>query len=463
MTMETRVHIPLRANRGFVVWPLGFIRRTWVAALLVFAVTACKDLTNVSNPDVIQTSQLNNPAGALTLRAGAVSYFATYFGQAVFQSGLLTDELMDVSGGNYKGDQRVITSVQNAYSYPFVGLSQARVNGMIATQAMQRYDSTSYAQIGELFAYRAYIEIVIAETMCSGVPLATLVNGQPTSAPVYSTRAMIRDALALLDTASTYAAGDDSLTNLVLVGRGRALLDTGNLAGAASAVAPVPVAFAYTPPYDGINQINGVFEGVVNTLSASVSNIEGINGLDFRSANDPRVPTQGIGVSPTTGDSVYNFLVYSSGASPIVLASGIEGRLIAAESLLPVNGGSGNAWLAALNVLRTDGTYIVSSGNDTTYNAGEGGIAGLAPLVDPGSDTARVSLLFRERAFWMFASGHRQGDLRRLVWKYQFSEQNVFPIGLYEGGPAQYGNDVSFVPIGEQYNPLYHSCDPTAP
>jgi hypothetical protein len=446
MTMETRVHTKLWATRRSVASALGIIRSTAAATVLAFAANACKDLTSVSNPDIIQTSQLNNPAGALTLRAGAVSYFATYFSLAVFQSGLLADELMDVSGGSYKADQRVITSVQNTSSYPFIGLSQARVNGMIATQAMQRYDGTSAAQIGELFAFRAYVEIAIAETMCSGVPLATLVNGQPTSAPVYSTRAVIRDALALLDTASTYAAGDDSLMNLVLVARGRALLDTGNLAAAAIAVAPVPVAFAYTPPYDGINQVNGVFAGIVSNLNASVSDVEGVNGLNFRSANDPRVPTQGIGVSPTTGDSVYNFLVYSSGASPIVLASGIEARLIVAESLLPVNGGPGHAWLDTLNALRT-----------------EGGIAGLTPLTDPGSDAARIAMLFRERAFWMFASGHRQGDLRRLVWKYQFSEQNVFPVGAYEGGPGQYGNDVSFIPIGEQYNPLYHSCDPTAP
>jgi len=34
---------------------------------------------------------------------------------------------------------------------------------------------------------------------------------------------------------------------------------------------------------------------------------------------------------------------------------------------------------------------------------------------DPGTQVGREDLLFRERAFWLFATGHRLGDLRRLA------------------------------------------------
>jgi hypothetical protein len=75
----------------------------------------------------------------------------------------------------------------------------------------------------------------------------------------------------------------------------------------------------------------------------------------------------------------------------------------------------------------------------------------LAALPDPGTDSGRVSLMFRERAFWLFGTGTRLGDLRRLIRQYGRDQSTVFPTGPY--APAHqsqlptpipnYGTDVN--------------------
>ena len=88
-----------------------------------------------------------------------------------------------------------------------------------------------------------------------------------------------------------------------------------------------------------------------------------------------------------------------------------------------------------------------------TINAARATVTGLTPLVDPGTDAARVDLVFRERAFWMFSTGHRTGDLRRLVRQYGRAANTVFPTGNWHKG-GNYGADVTLpVPQAEQNNP----------
>jgi hypothetical protein len=89
-------------------------------------------------------------------------------------------------------------------------------------------------------------------------------------------------------------------------------------------------------------------------------------------------------------------------------------------------------------------------------------VAGLPLLDDPGSDTARVSLLFRERAFWMFGTGHRTGDLRRMIRQYGRVASQLFPVGLNPylyNDPRVYGGEVNLEPpASERNNPNYHGC-----
>jgi hypothetical protein len=73
----------------------------------------------------------------------------------------------------------------------------------------------------------------------------------------------------------------------------------------------------------------------------------------------------------------------------------------------------------------------------------------------------RVDLVFAERAYWLFLTGERQGDLRRLVRNYGRNAEAVFPTGPYlpNGQLPSYGSDVSLnIPSAEHNNPQFHGC-----
>jgi hypothetical protein len=248
-----------------------------------------------------------------------------------------------------------------------------------------------------------------------------------------------------LDQAKANAFGDPTVTNLEAVLRGRALVDEANYAAAATAVAAVPTSFVYQT-YHSLGtdrEKNFMFTDIFSADRLSVSDTEGKNGLNFGSANDPRVPVQ----IPTDNGGLSRFdnvtpmvrlLTYNSLSSPVIHASGIEARLIEAEAALAA--GDVTTWLAKLNVARAT-------------------VSGLTPLTDPGSATARVDLMFRERAFWLFMTGHRLGDLRRLVRQYGRGPETVFPTGAYHKDNLTRGTDVNIViPISERNNPNFHGC-----
>jgi hypothetical protein len=69
-----------------------------------------------------------------------------------------------------------------------------------------------------------------------------------------------------------------------------------------------------------------------------------------------------------------------------------------------------------------------------------------------------VDQLFSERAFWMFATGHRLGDMRRLIRQYGRAAETVFPGGVYLKG-GNYGADVNLpMPQEEGNNPNFAGC-----
>jgi len=84
---------------------------------------------------------------------------------------------------------------------------------------------------------------------------------------------------------------------------------------------------------------------------------------------------------------------------------------------------------------------------------------GLDPLPTPGDLTTATDVLFRERAFWLFATGHRLGDMRRLIRQYARPADTVFPIGDYFKGGLSYGDAVNLpLPRRETNNPNVTGC-----
>lgn len=430
--------------------------KNFVSRLLLTCLAAamgCSGLTQADAPDVIQPPALDNPSGAEVLRLGVISRFATAFAGStdvtqVTATGLISDELYSASIGSVtRVDQRMLVDPMPPIYYPYAGLQQTHVNALQAIDALQRNSPARRAQIGQLFALVGYVETFFGENLCSGVPLSPIIDGMPVVGKPLTTAELFDRAASHFDSAMMYAPDSARFLNLARVGLGRVLLDAGRFDDAAAAVASVPTGYIYATEHSATVQQNGFF-AVVNTQKIyTIADGEGVNGLNFVSAKDPRVPTLLLGKGSDRVTDVYAFGHYMSAASPVTLASGVEARLLDAEAAL--HNGAIDRFLDDLNALRADPVVRAS------YEIAPGA---LPPLAQPSSSEARIDLLFRERAMWMFGTGHRQGDLRRLVRQYGRPVEAVFPSGTWRNGQA-YGGDVTFPPdVGEVNNPNYQRC-----
>jgi len=412
--------------------------------ILGFALLAgCSGLVDVDAPDLVQPPDLDTPTGALARYAGAMSQFANAYQEQVTQTGMLTDEFWDVGGGVFPADKRSLG--QNNSTYPFDLLSRARIDALRAAASLGRFTPDAGEKIGEMYALAGFVEVMFAENLCVPTPLAIVTDGLPRSGPVLSREQLLQLAIAHFDSSESLAGASDKIVNLARVGRGRALLSLDDIAGAAAAVAAVPLNFAYGVEYSGTteNQGNGVYQRIAVNRILSVSDREGANGLPFVTGSDARIGADTMGTSRASLPLI-TFGKVTSLDSPIVLASGTEAALIRAEAEL--SAGHIEAWADALNALR-DGAIspaLVSLSNDSTVDA--------APQL-------RIDVQFKERAFWLYATGHRQGDIRRLIRQYGRAADEVLPIGAYPYQGLEYGGDVTFTPRGEEVNPAFHGCE----
>lgn len=483
------------------------MRRVGATAFLALAasvsLSSCSPEKLVGNaplpPDVPDPAQTHTPAGALAAYRGALLLFRTAVGgdatSMIPMSGMLTDELRsgdlgqigNVSAGmlvdsrfmpEYGGSGQDNTTpfpVRNVYGL----LQKARGQARESRGALMAFiPAGSNALQGHLYALEAYSEVYLADLFCSGIPLSTLDYGKDfTYEPGSKTIDVYKTAVTLFDSALTLAADSDRILNFARVGKARALLDMGDYANAATAVASVPDDFQYALlyiqsassgdisllnrsfAYSGFNHISLINSDLILTMVDA----EGGNGLPFMSSGDPRTAWVDNGVNQYGREFVYPAKYSINGDGPIVVASGIEARLIQAEAKLQTNDG---AWLTILNGLRTDGTFDTrqdpndSTKTDTLWHAGTGGVAGLAPLPDPGTPDGSVTLVFQERGYWLFLTGTRQGDLRRLIRQYGRQPNRVYPTGPYPGAFNTYGNDVTAPIPGDERisNPLFTGC-----
>ncbi len=444
----------------------------------------CRDVLGVPVPaGVIDPKGLTGGAGADQRRVGAITAFVNGFD--VEYSGLVTDEFTDfflqdnVSSGfiglsfldardDAAANQGASTSGTYHYTDPvYASLQKARINGRLAAGELARSAPVgSVGEAGAALALVGYSELLLAEEFCSGVPLADVAasGGVHYGGPL-TTDSLLAQAVADFDSALAQGVGNDTALNLARVGRGRAMLDRGQYAAAAAAVTAVPAGFVYTVNLPATLQqsVNSNFYALLagQVLPGlqhfvTVSDREAGVGLNFVSAHDPRMPIDSTqGPTPTGTPFYYPAKFPIGGAPPIPLADWIEARLIQAEAAL--HAGDVPGWTTALNALRADSA-------DTR-------VAGLPMLTadstSGASSAEQVDVMFRERAFWLFGTGHRLGDLRRLIRQYGRAPDAVFPSGPYPatGLPPgssvipTYGTDVNFpIQSVETANPNFHGC-----
>lgn len=388
------------------------------------------------------------------LAAGAITSFNVAFGGAtgtgggfigrnhVMQSGQIADELFAtaINLSEIDWDRRTPAEPSASGGLLYAPVHNARINLLTAISSLQRTSPDSSARIGQLFALVGYTEIFLAEAFCAGVSLGSLdASFRPLYGPQLSTEQLLAQAVSHFDSALIYAADSTRLSRLAAVGKARALVNIGQFAAAATAAAGVPTSYVYSAAFVAGTINNGVY-GFGTQNWVTIPEREGTNGINWRTANDPRVPlvNRSPGLRGLDGvTEVWVFVPYQASNAPIKLASGIEARLIEAEGALQQGDNAG--WLSIHNSLRTT-------------------IPGLAVLVDPGTVAARVDMHFRERAFWLFLTGHRHGDLRRLVRQYGRNPETVFPTGPWRDGLA-YESATNLSPSAqESNNPNYKGC-----
>jgi starch-binding outer membrane protein, SusD/RagB family len=452
------------------------VRAGTVIVLVCMAMSACKpsDILTVPPPTGVQPlSDYQSQTGAELLEAGGVTQMSAGFAQGGFNgvlewSGQLSDEFswndFTYDGAYANVDARMTAAVagfEEAGDTPLANLLAARVTLMTAIGLLKQYEPpTGRAKIGLAYALIGYTELLAAEDYCAGLPLSTLTTTGAVYGTPLTTDSLLGAAQVQFDSALTYANNDGTVLPLASVGYARTLLNRGNFAAADTVLHNVPTSFVYNAELQpgGYNNGGLTISDVYDYYRQyyPCSNINGTsgkgqNGLNYTTANDPRLvfdTTVGEtcdGYYGGQADSVWYYPIkFGLISTGVPLATGVEARLIEAEVAL--HAGAVGTWMSELNTLRTagnmGGTYIP--------------ITGTIPMLQADSTTSapateQVDVMFRERAFWLYGTGMRLGDMRRLIRQYGRDQSTVFPVGPFPNGNAptlpapipNYGTDVN--------------------
>ena len=439
----------------------SYYARAAAACSLLFAgATAC-GLLDTEQPNIVNAEELDTAEGAETRRLGAISTFGlakdgdfnpvaipgsedTFNDNSdghILTSGILADEFVNPGfiPSRTEIDARIAQPTTAGLGALYQSLHRARSATEDAAVALQTFGVSPDTDTGipEMLSLAGMVYIFLAEDFCSGIPVSRAVGDEIVFGQPLTTMQVFDTAVARFNAALAHPSivPGDPIHSLASVGLARALLNKGleNLPAAAAAVAAVPEDFVYETEHATTPSAlhNGVFEAL-NNGEFGVYDQEGINGLNYVSAEDLRVQgDSGLGSDNNTESWFPS--KYPSFESSIPTADYLEAQLIIAESELQT--GSFGPMVDRLNALRA------------LYGLPE-------DIVAPGDAVSGADLLFRERAFWLYATGHRLGDMRRLIRQYGRDAETVFPTGDYFKGGLTYGTDVNLpLPRREQNNP----------
>jgi hypothetical protein len=454
---------------------LGILAST-LATLTAMSMSGCdsKQVLTVTDPDVARPEALNDRTALPALRAGAIGAFGiSYNGQTsdeeqVHLSASLGDEFINTETfpTRIEFDQRSQTIGNTSLVGTFVDLNRARGLAQRAAAGIAKFAINSADSTGlpEILALNGLTYVLFAENYCGAVPVSTVNDdGTFNYGPPLTLSQQLDSAISKFNAALAVTGAPLTATfkQLAQVGKGRALLDKGDYPGAMAAVAGVSTTFQYVYLHSETTgaQNNGTWSLTTNVGRFGVAANKGGNGLPYQTDGDvknagfdPRVANA---IRPNNGGHGFDNGVpggelqfvqqkYPLRASPSVIADGVEARLIEAEATLKAGDAAGA--LAILNALRSNAALLTLRG----YAANS-----LPPLALQGTPDAQIDQLFKERAYWLFLTSHRLGDMRRLIRQYGRAANTVFPTGPYFKG-GTYGTDVnSPVPQREQNNPNY--------
>ncbi|NUP71590.1 MAG: hypothetical protein HOQ16_10270 [Gemmatimonadaceae bacterium] len=445
------------------------IRRTYHAALALVAIAtstglvACDRIKNplleVSTPDIVTPDKASSAAGAQSFFIAAQGDFARLVGGdrggssplgLNLTGGLLADELISTRTGTEHIDNRsIVPATFPADSWRQVGAAHTRITRAI--KALETYPPATGGndQLALLHAYEGMTLVLVAEHYCNGVPLWNGESDLNPATKTFSTAELYNAAIAEFNKALSLTQVTNTV-NFATIGKARATLDAAtpatlaaSAASAAALVAAIPTDYKFNVVFGsstaGVG--NAIYDWANSTKNFGAVDKEGGNGLDYISSGDPRIKVDPTKVSAgQDGTRTPALNQYPKLDAPVTVASGIEARMIQAESEL-ANGNPN--WINTLNSARAT--------------------IGLGPLVPAATAAGQVDQLFRERGFWMYLTAHRLGDMRRLVRQYGRGIETVYPTGSYFKG-GTYGTDAVLPPHQDEFNnPNWSGCTDKAP
>jgi hypothetical protein len=466
---------------------------------MALPLAACNtdELVAVTDPERLRPEDLTGAAAIPALVNGAVRQFGggySGFGGDAFlsASAVLSDEWYygDTFTTRQAADQRSLQPpvLGNISDAAYTRLHQARLNARRAYAVVEEFTSTATAAAdaatqAQLRAIEGYTYVTLSEGWCGGVPFSVI----PDTGPLDPAAAEFGVALSTTQMNDTAVARfDDGLARnannrLAAVGKARALLNLGRYAEAGAAVAAVPTTFVFfiehslntgaeNNPVSSL-QGNGRY-GIANLEGATSptgtsrpdaptsgggappTTAAGAEGLPFRGLQDPRVPYRARPNCFTTSVRCWMDNRFFDHEADVPVASGVEARLIEAEAAFQA--GDFTTMMTKLNDLRANVAGILAIMYPRIVQTFPAiGPPTLDPLTDPGTTEGRRAMIFQERALWLFNTGHRQGDLRRLVRVYGLASTSVWPTGPHFRGSSM-GTDVSYpVPFDEENNPAF--------
>lgn len=451
-----------------------YLKQSLVALWSISMLSACSlsDIVNVDKAQIgadTDHDYLKTRSGALSVYYSVAGTFKNAVSKTSLQVGVFTDELTSrpeigsdysYSAGNPSADMRVERQLTyNLMGIPFQAYNELQATRVRATHArhflnMQEDHVADYA-ISASYAFEAYSIMLLAENLCSGVPLSDVPYGGPvTYGKGVPTDSLYKIAVAKFDSALAIEHDSMRFKTLAMIGKGRALLSLGDYKKAAEAVqevkqsdvfdlryteAPTPGAVVATPQ-NAFWTMTGTGGAIRNVqLGHEITNAEGLNGLQWFMnplSPDPRLP---LTVANPQVMPIVRQAKFPNGNITLKIAGWIEAKMIEAEYLLSIDDPN---WIEPINLARR------------TVN--------LPDTVSSDTAAVNVNLLFRERAFWQYGHGTRLADMRRLVRQYGREVNKVFPVGTYTRSNSvySYGDAVVFVPDIEEFdkNFNYSGC-----
>lgn len=447
---------------------------------LISIVSACSldSIVKVGKPQIgedVDFDYLDTKPGALGLLYSTIGSLQSAVSSISKEVGNISDELIARPHNSFENvytspgpDTRLETDnnvgIRGVQLAAYRDLQTARVRAGYARYFLGRQsDSSLNYAISAAYAFEGYAITMLAENLCSGVPLSDIRYGEKA---VYG-RALPADsllavAISKFDSALSLNHDSSRFKTLAKVGKGRALLSLGRYKDAAMVVSDIQPTDNFTLHYtetitpdpnspgqgarDAFWTKSALEPGANATLyqGHEIVNQEGGNGLlwfvDPRNL-DPRLP---VDVS-TVDDTIYVFPTvvrqrkFVDGNISFNLASWIEAKMIESEYLLSA---SDPNWIDPINEARQT--------------------AGLGDTISPANVVQKQNLLFRERAFWFYLHGTRLSDMRRMVRQYGRSVNSIYPVGSYTRSSQvyTYGDATVFIPSQQEFseNHAYSGC-----